>query len=129
MAILGEENRELTLGNSIKALRNISKELNILCLIKIGLGSEAILLLAPAKDLVRATEQQLNIDILAVQLQTSLALVAKIQLLDIYKDIIAIDIEASYITGLKADGTVVTINYPYADQSTISGWTDIKIPR
>jgi hypothetical protein len=92
MAILGEENRELTLGYSIEALGNISKELNILCLIKIGLRSEAILLLALAKYLGRTSQQQLNVDILAVKLKASLRNLTQIHLLNHHEDVITIDV-------------------------------------
>ncbi len=86
VTILWEENRELTLLHAVEALWYIGKELHILRLIELRLWLHTIGLLAPAKELLWAIQQELNINILAVQLQTSLALVAKIQLLDIYKD-------------------------------------------
>lgn len=95
VAILREENRELSLANRVKALRNIGKELDILLLVELGLGLKAILLLAPAKNLIGTREQELNVDILAVQLQTGLARITQIQLLNHHKDIIAIDVVAA----------------------------------
>ena len=92
VTILREENRELTLGNRVEALRNVGEELNILSLVELGFGGKAILLLAPAKYLGRASEQKLNIDILTMQLQTSLRYLTQIQLLNAYEDVVAIDI-------------------------------------
>lgn len=92
VTILGEEDCELTLANGVEALRNIGKELDILSLIEVSLGCEAILLLAPAKYLIRSAQQQLDVDILTVQLQTSLLNLAQVQLLNADEDIIAINI-------------------------------------
>ena len=92
VTILREENRELTLSNRVEALRDVGEELNILSLVELCLGGKAILLLAPAEYLSRTCEQELNVDILTMQLQTSLRYLAQVQLLNAYEDVVAINI-------------------------------------
>ena len=92
MTILGIEDCELTLGNGIEALGSIGKELYILLNIELALGIFALRLGAPAESLIGALQQKLNIDIFAMQLNTSLAALTQINLLNIYENIVTVNV-------------------------------------